>query len=47
MEIELILNSLLRKFEKEKYIKRNDNQIFLNEFTDKLSIKAMENALNK
>jgi hypothetical protein len=47
MEIELILNNLLRKFETEKYFKRKDNQIFLNEFTDKLSIKAMENALNK
>jgi len=47
MEIEVILNDQLRKYEKEKNAKRKNNQIFLNEFTDKLSIRAMENALNK
>ena len=47
MEIEVILNQLLKNFEKVRDLKRRNNQIFLNEFTDKLSLRAMENALNK
>lgn len=47
MEIEVILNQLLKNFEKVRDLKRRNNQIFLNEFTDKLSLRAMGNALNK
>ena len=47
MEIEVIINELLRKCQGEKNIKRQNNQSFLNEFTDKLSIRAMQNAMNK
>ena len=44
MEIEVILNDQLRKYEKEKNAKRKNNQIFLNEFTD---IKYFMNDLPK
>lgn len=54
MEIEVILNNQLERFKNgkennslEELTLSKCNQYFLNEFTDKLSIRAMENALNK